>query len=48
VAVSASFQAFGLTDMNASPGGIMNAFCEPPMATSSPQPPMSSGMVPSP
>ena len=40
--------AFSLTDTKASPGGIMNAFCDPPTTMSSPQPSMSSFIVPRP
>ena len=40
--------AFALMHRKASPGGIMNAFCEPPTTTSRPQLSMSSGMVPMP
>ena len=39
---------FGLMVRKARPGGIMKAFCEPPITTSRPQPSMSSGMVPKP
>ena len=48
MAVSASFHAFGLIEMKASPGGTMKAFCEPPITTSRPQPSISRGMVPKP
>ena len=40
--------ARSLTLMNASPGGIITAFCEPPMITSTPQPSRSNFVVPSP
>ena len=48
MAVSPAFQALALMVRNARPGGIMNAFWEPPMTTSRPQPSISSGMVPIP
>ena len=47
VAVRARSRARSETDTNASPGGVISAFCEPVTTTSSPHASVSSGVAPS-